>query len=369
MTSHDPFARLRLTGGRFDGQGMPVETLVELAQYRELLLGVARAQFLREHPERKRMPRGFFDRLQLRLRTVEDGSAMPVLERIAPQGLLVSVDDEFTHARDAIEDAVAAAEADQPPPAGFPPEALVLFNRLGQTLRGDEALELRRGSAGTGPRYTAETRRKLVLSQKRTYQEELHGIGWISEVDAAGMSCRIRLREGPTTPVPAPLDELTFGPARDVLEPNGEGPPVWLSGVGVFDTERGLIRFDSIHDVGMLDDPQDLVSLDNRLDELASLSAGWLDGEGIRPDVGALERARRVLSNLLTFEVPRPRVFATPEGGVQAEWTVGENEISVTFEPDGRIYAVAVNLASGQSQEPELATDDPEQIAQLLQVS
>ncbi len=60
-----------------------------------------------------------------------------------------------------------------------------------------------------------------------------------------------------------------------------------------------------------------------------------------------------MLADLLTFEVPRPRVFATPEGGVQAEWTVGEHEISVTFEPDGKLYAVSVNLASGDAEEPE----------------
>ncbi len=196
MVDRAPFARLRLTGGRFDDQGMPVETLVELAQYRELVLGVARVQFLREHPERQRVPRGFFDRLQLRLRTVEDGSAVPVLERVASPGTLLDVDDDFTRARDAIEDAVAAAETDQPPPDGFPPKALVLFNRFGQTLRPDEAIELRRGSAATGPRYTVDTRRKLLLSKRRTYQEELQGIGWISEVDGNGMSCRIRLRMG-----------------------------------------------------------------------------------------------------------------------------------------------------------------------------
>jgi hypothetical protein len=369
MESQDIFARLRLTGGRFDGEGMPVETLAELAQYRELVLGVARAQFLSENPERKRVPRGFVDRLQLRLRTVEEGSAVPVLERAAPEGSLLAVDDEFTRARDAIEEAVQAAEADQPLPAGFPRESLVLFNRFGQTLRPDEAIELRRGSADTGPRYTAETRRKLVLSQKRTYQEELHGIGWISEVDGNGMSCRIRLRLGPATPVPAPLDEVIFSPVKEVLEPNGEGPPVWVSGVGVFDSDRGLIRFDSIHDITVLDEPEDLANLDKRLDELASLNAGWLDGEGEIPRSDVLNRASRLLADLLTFEVPRPRVFATPEGGVQAEWTIGDHEISITFEPGGELYAVSVNLASGQTEEPELASDDPEQIAHLLQLS
>jgi hypothetical protein len=368
MADSDPFARLCLTGSRFDNKGMPVEALGELAQYRDLVLGVARAQFLLEHPERKRLPRGFVDRLQLRLRTVEDGSAIPVLERVAPRGALLAVDDEFTRARDAIEDVVAAAAADEPLPEVFPLEALVLFNRFGQTLRPDEAIELRRGSAKSGPRYTGETRRRLVLSQKRTYQEELHGIGWIYEVDANGMSCRVRLRTGPTAPVSAPLDEMTFEPVKEVLEPNGEGPPVWVSGIGVFDSARRLLRFDSIHDVSALD-PEDLASLDSRLDELSLLNPGWLDGEGARLDVEALSRARRVLADLLAFEVPRPRVFATPEGGVQAEWTVADNEISVTFEPDGKLYAVAVNLASGQSEEPELTTDDAEQIAQLLQVS
>lgn len=370
MASQDNiFARLRLMGGRFDGDGMPVETLGELAQYRELVIGVAREMFLNEHPERKRVPRGFTDRLQLRLRTVEEGSAVPVLERPTPDGTLLAADDDFTRARDAIEDAVKAAEADEPPPNGFPSEALVLFNRFGQTLRPDEAIELRRGEASAGARYTAETRKKLVLRQKRTYQEELQGIGWITEVDGNGMSCHIRLRLGPTTPVPAPLDEVIFGPVKDVLEPNGEGPPVWVSGVGVFDSEKGLIRFDSIHDVSVLDEPEDLASLDKRLDEIASLSPGWLDGEGARPDSDVLARASRLLADLLTFEVPRPRVFPTPEGGVQAEWTIGDHEISITFEPSGELHAVSVNVASGQAEEPVLAADDPEQIAHLLQVS
>jgi len=360
-----PFARLRLTGGRFDGEGMPVEALVELVAYRELVVGVANELFREAHPDRQRVPRGFADSLQLRLQRVESGSAVPVLERVQDQQL-PSLDDEFTRSRDVIEEAVAAIEGGGPLPEVFPRDALILFNRFGQTLRPDEGIELRRGSASSGPRFTPDIRRSLVLTQRRTYLQEVDDVGWVTEMDADRMSCRVRLRFGPTVPVSAPLDEITFAPVKEVLEPNGEGPPVRISGVGVFDADRGLVRFDSIHEVAFLDDAEELSKLESRFSELVSLREGWLDGEGVPPDIVVLRRARRVLADLLDFDVPRPRVFATLEGGVQAEWSVEGHEVSVTFEPDGTLYAISVNRAAGTSDEPTLALDDPERIAQFV---
>jgi hypothetical protein len=348
---------------------MPVETLTELSAYRDLILGVAKELFRAAHPARQRVPRGFAERLQLRLRTVESGSAIPVVERVAVAGALLAVDDEFTQARDVIEDAVAAVAGGADLPSAFPRSALLLFNRFGQTLRADEAIELRRAGATSGARYDRDVRKRLVLNQRHTFQEEVEDIGWVSEVDADHMSCLIRLRMSSAGAIPAPLDEVTFAAVKEVLEPKGEGPPVRVSGIGVFDTEQRLIRFDAIHDVSVLEDPDELTTLDRRFDELAALPAGWLDGEGVPLDGVVLHRARRILAELLNFDVPRPRVFPTPEGGVQAEWTVAGHEISVTFEPDGMLYAISVNLASGQTEEPELAADSAEQIARLLLVS
>jgi len=65
--------------------------------------------------------------------------------------------------------------------------------------------------------------------------------------------------------------------------------------------------------------------------------------------------------------VPRPRLFPTFEGGVQAEWTTPERATTVAFERDDCLYAVAVDIASGKTEEPRLA-DDPEPIARLLGV-
>lgn len=361
----DSFARLRLTGGRFDGIGMPVEALVELVAYRELIVGVAREVFRGDHPDRQRVPRGFADRLELRLQTVESGSAVPVLERVS-RGSQLPFEDEFTHARDLIEDAVSAVADSKTLPAPFPREALVLFNRFGQTLRQDEAIELRSADALTGPTYTSQIRETLVLKQRRTYQKEIEDIGWVSEVDAERMSCSIRLGSGPPTPVPAPLDELTFEPVKEALFPKGEGPPVRIRGIGVFDQDRGLIRLDSIQELSIQDDAEDRSVLERRLDELADLSDGWLDGEGIRPDAGALQRARQVLGELLGLDVPRPRLFATPEGGIQAEWTVDSRECSVTFEPAGGLYAVSVD-SFGTIVEPVFESESPERVARLVQ--
>jgi hypothetical protein len=348
---------------------MPIETVVELAAYRELVLGVAKELFRKAHPGRQRVPKGFAERLQLRLRVVETGSSMPVIERPPVDGSLLLADDEFTHARDVIEDAVAAASRGDHVPESLPRGALVLFNRFGQTLRGDEAIELRRGNAAAGPRYTRDVRKRLVLDERRTFQDEVDDIGWVWEVDGERMRCLIRLRLGPGGPISAPLDEVTFAAAKQVLEPKGEGPPVRISGVGVFDASQALIRLDSIHDVSVLEDAEELESLDRRIDELAGLTAGWLDGDGLPPDAIVLVRARRVLADLLSFDVPRPRVFPTLEGGVQAEWTVASHEITVTFEPDGTLYALAVNVVSGEADEPELASDDAEHIARLLSLA
>ncbi len=366
MDGPDPFARLHLAGGRFDGAGMPLEALVELAAYRELVLGVAKEVFRSENPGRRRVPRGFTDRLDLRLRRIEGGSAMPVLERMPPPGALLSAEDEFSQSRDLIAAAIAATAADEVLPELFPRRALVLFNRFGQTLRETESIELRSGSASSGPCYTSALRRKLVLNQATSYQQEVDDIGWVYEVDANRMSCSIRLRSGPSLPVSAPLDEVTFLPVKEVLEPNGEGPPVRVSGVGVYHATKGLVRLDSLHDVSLLDIADELETLDARLDELAQLRGGWMDGDGTRPDPGALRRARVILADLLSPETPRPRVFPTVEGAVQAEWTIDAREVSVTFEPSGGLYVIAVDVASGEVSESELESDDPGEVARLL---
>lgn len=118
-------------------------------------------------------------------------------------------------------------------------------------------------------------------------------------------------------------------------------------------------------DVNPVDNPQELEALDSRIAELAELQPGWLDGDGASLSPAALRKARIILAELLRLDVPRPRIYPTPEGGVQAEWAAGDHEINVTFEPDGSSAALAVNRESGESR--ELENGDAEDIAQFFQ--
>jgi hypothetical protein len=343
------FARLRMSGGRFEHDGMPVEALGELVAYRDLVVGVATEIFRATHSDRQRLPAGFADRLQLRLQTVERGSAVPVLERMNAPGTMLTPADEFTEARDMIAEAVAAVASGDDLPAAFPRSALVLFNRFGQTLRADEAIELRSGTASRGPRYTQEVRRQLVLETRSVYQDEVHDIAWVTEVDGQHMRCQVRLRGGPPGPVPAPLDEITFEPLKAVLEPNGAGPPVYISGTGVFDSRRTLTRLDSVHDIGPV--PEDLAAIEGRLSSMKAARDGWLDGDGLAPAAPALDKAYRTLAELLRLDVPRPRLYPTADGGVQAEWSTGRFEVSITFDAGGAVFAAATDTETGGDEE------------------
>lgn len=106
--------------------------------------------------------------------------------------------------------------------------------------------------------------------------------------------------------------------------------------------------------------------LESRLDALSRLSGGWLDGDGVTPTPAAVETARHLIWVLLNHGVPRPRIAPTPEGGVEAEWSVDDREVSVTFEPDGSLYGNSVDLTTGEITEPELSPDDHQAVADFV---
>lgn len=355
-----PFLALHFRGARFDADaGMPVETLGELVAYRELVTEVARLVFLDRNPDRQRVPKRFTDRLSLRLRQVEEGSSVPLLERPIVADVL-PLADEFDAARDLISLAIQAAASGEAIPAGFPSDALVHFNRLGQGLHDDESIELRAPNVVSGPRYTQQVR-KALLSGRSNYQRDATIVGWVTELDAERM--RFHLRRSDGSIVPAPIDVVTFDEVKEALAPSEEGPQVSVSGVGVFDrTSDQLVRFDSVHEL-MAEDTEESVQ---DLVAASTVDAGWLDDDGLATDPEVLQRTTALLDAIVLQGVPAPRVFPVPDGGMQAEWTLGDREISVTVEPGGSLYVIAVNVISGDAEDATVADDDVAEVLRLV---
>ena len=74
-----------------------------------------------------------------------------------------------------------------------------------------------------------------------------------------------------------------------------------------------------------------------RLEELAALKPGWLDGEGLAVSKDALRTAESFLFHVLDAQISRPGVFPTPEGGIQMEWPNGPLELEVIVSNGGAI--------------------------------
>jgi hypothetical protein len=74
-----------------------------------------------------------------------------------------------------------------------------------------------------------------------------------------------------------------------------------------------------------------------------------MDGEGAAISADVLADAEIVLTELGVLGMAPARIYPTIEGGVQAEWTKGRCEASITFGARGLVYVMLVDTASGES--------------------
>lgn len=76
-------------------------------------------------------------------------------------------------------------------------------------------------------------------------------------------------------------------------------------------------------------DPLDIAA---RIDKLRLLTDGWLDGRGRAPDPGGLDWARELLETHLPDHEQLPYLYPTPDGAIQAEWSIGGTDISLELD-------------------------------------
>ena len=334
MNDAIPFMSPRLIGERFSSHSIPLEVLKDLAVLEEMIVETAKWQYLIDHTDRKRTPRGFTDGISLRLTGVEEGSAIPTIALfLIPFGLGVVPPENqqyFEKARSRIVEAVSAAEQSKSITEHLPENLLGYFDRIGRSLREGEAIEFNPENARQPARLDKTTRRRLLLasSQVQVLTEEVVLRGSIPEADQAKMTFDLQTIGGAR--VKAPLNAQHLETVLDAFNGFRHGTRVLLKGIGRYNRHEHLQEIEDIEHISLLDD-NDVAA---RLDEFRLMKNGWLDGKGSAPSGRGLDWLTQRFETLYLDSLPLPYLYPTAEGGVQAEWSVNRHELSLDIDVD-----------------------------------
>ena len=364
------FLRPRLCGTRFEGGVIPLEVLGDLRALGVMLIDVAKWSFLQQNPDRERSPRGFADGVELKLMRIEDGSAIPVIGIVptSPQrsldspGMPFRFREYFEVARDAIVSAIAAAEAGESVSEHLPQKCLSYFDRVGRSLRDDEAIEFSSPAREVVTKLTKESRRALVLaSARQELTEPVQLRGCVPEADQEKRTFHLQLASG--SRVPGPMSDEHFESIMEAFNGYSEHAKVLLDGIGKWNRQQRLVGIEDIQHVALLD-PLDVASC---LAELRELKKGWLDGEGRAPDHAGLDWLESQFDRLYPDDLPLPHLCPTAEGGVHAEWSFPPLEVGVEIDlEERRAVWYSVDVASDKDRTRGLNLVDEQEWAWLV---
>lgn len=324
-----PFLRPRLCGVRFREGAIPLDILKDIAVFEEMVIEVAKWRFLKEHPDRQRSPRGFTKGIELKLIKIEEGSAIPEigldLHTLTLPGLPPPNQRFFDQAREAIVNAIDAAEQNRPIVDYLPEECLGYFDRIGRSLRDEEWMEFSTSLHPTPVRLTKEIRRTLILASSRLQEltEEVTLRGSIPEADQDNMTFELQLING--RKLTGPMYDQHLDVIIEAFNGYKRGIRVLLRGIGRYNRQNRLLGLDSVEHITILD----ALDVPARLDELRELKDGWLEGKGTAPVHDGLDWFALLFERYYPDDLPLPFIYPTAEGGVQAEWSLANNEISL----------------------------------------
>ena len=322
----------------------------DLAALRDVIIDTAKWRYMQDHPERQRLPARFAGDLSLDLARIDEGSAIPVItlssqrDAFSQRDTLVdfplravailSPDSEelktdsadsssyLKHARDSVIRAISAATTGENILEHISVLPLRHFKRIGHHLRPDESIWFGRQGNGHMARLDQHSRHRLLeAAQTIDSEKEVSVRGTVPEVDLGRKRFELLLPNGQKVVGRIQNDHLDV-----ILEAfNGfsEQRKILISGTGRYDRYQRLTRFETIEDLVSLH----ALDVPARLSELRELRDGWLDGEGLAPDSAGLDWLSDIFEVMYPNEAPLPRIYPTPEGRVQAEWSFARHDV------------------------------------------
>lgn len=190
-------ATLRFDGARFAGHALDIDCTRELLAYRTLVLECAKELWKRGHPGRERLPKNFDSGFRLEFEHMVPGSVGVPLRRVrSPQQLDLDFDDEFDDAATLIDQAIAAAAADQLLPETFPADVVPLFAEFGTSMRSNETLFLKARRSPQESAYTDQARQRLAQWVPPSYEDRVDIVGEVRMANVGPGAFRLQVMEG-----------------------------------------------------------------------------------------------------------------------------------------------------------------------------
>lgn len=355
----DFFLQLRLVGNRFEDHAIPLDFLTGLAPLQALLVEAYKIEYLRDNVSRKRAPRDFTDSIKLKLTSLTRGIVQFDVgtESLGNSPLSPSQENYLVLARDRLIATIQEAEkGESMEHSTLSKEMLPHFEKIANAITDSEEIHLvsppEIENGGVSARFSRHVANRLMNAASTGSDTIKHTEvrGSIPELNQASMTLQILSIDGDT--IEAPVSTEYFDSALKVFNGFRRGSQADFHGIGRFDPIGRVLGFTSLSQLKIIESPSD-ISL--QLDTIRELEDGWLDGDGLAPSLSGIDWIESRLHRYLPADFPRPYLYPTESGGVQLEWSIESNEISIEVTLESRLGVWhQLNLQSKEDREREL---------------
>lgn len=403
------FASLKLDGVRFNGGRLPIDALVELQRYRELILAAAKQAWREENPDEE-IPEDFSTAFDLAVTEIEAGSAIPVMERrhsaydsfydigrneietlfadIVNRNFGAHIPIHEVAGPDELAEFVASGDLQNfATPDDRPKEVTVevddaaegqkfrllsslapldAFRNFGSSLQDEDSLILSGTESHEEVRITAETAPRLLrpIFEQMSFDSALQAeevlerhkkvstvAGRLIALNADARNFKIKTllfdQVHGRYQNPERLEDL-----KKVLESSSQAPLIRITGrmSWLGDNLTQILGVDNVELLEIEEEPWS-----RRIVELASLSQNWHPELDKSPLIsfGAIDAAREVLRETKQYEL-QAGIYPNEDGGVTVEWGSPRQVITLEITPDLDFFLFHLDAASGIADEVDL---------------
>ena len=362
------FLQLRLVGTRFEGHSIPFDFLAGLAPLQALIVEASKLEYLRKHPGCERVPKGFEHSMELKLTSLDRSSVqldVGVNEPANPP-LIPNHETYFMLGRDNLLATIQeAGERELVEHSTLSEKMLPHFKKISKALTDDDEIHFVSPADGENGSVSARLSKSVAsrvlnatsIGGRTTQDIEIRGS--ISELNQSNMTLQILPING--THIKAPIGSELLAHALRVFNGFRHGCQADFHGIGRVNSAGRVVEFTSLLQLDIIDIPSE-ISL--QLDDIRALKRGWLDGEGRAPSQSGIDWIESRLHRYLAADLPRPYLYPTEAGGVQLEWSIESNEISIEVNLESHLgiwhqlnVQPQLNMLSSDERERELNLD------------